>query len=65
MVSRFIPIVAGVNTSFLFIVESYSTVWIDQFLIHLRMDIWANSTFSLLWVMLLQTVVYKPSVTWY
>lgn len=50
---RWVHIVARVRTSFLSMAECYSTACIrHSFSLHLLMDIWAVSTFGLLWVVL-------------
>lgn len=47
MLSRSVHVVACISTSFLFMAEYYSTVWLDRILFpHQLIDIWIFSTFG-------------------
>ena len=61
MFSRFIHVVAWIRTSFIFMTKLYFVVWRYHTLFtHYQfVDIWVVSTFWLLWIMLLWTLVYN------
>lgn len=61
-----IQVVTFVSGSFIFIVEWYSTVWINhnELSIHLLRDIWVVSTFPLLWNKVSLGTFIFPCLRW-